>query len=62
MGSAWPLTFVECAMHLTTALLVFYVFRRFSAGTVLAALGFIGWSLNIGETLPFFHVGTAWAH
>ena len=57
MGSAWPLTFVECAMHLTTALLVFYVFRRFSVGTALAALGFIGWSLNIGEALPFFHIG-----
>ena len=57
MGSAWPLTFVECAMHLTTALLVFYVFRRFSVGTALAALGFVGWSLNIGEALPFFRVG-----
>ena len=57
VGGAWPLTFIECATHLTTALLVFYVFRRFSTGTVLAALGFIGWSLNIGETLPFFHMG-----
>lgn len=57
VGSAWPLTYVESAMHLTTALLVFYVFRRFSVGTALAALGFIGWSLNIGEALPFFHAG-----
>ena len=57
VGGGWPLTFVECAIHLTTALLVFYVFRRFSTGTVLAALGFVGWSLNIGEALPFFHVG-----
>jgi signal transduction histidine kinase len=57
IGGAWPLTFVECAVHLTTAFLVFYVFRRFSTGTVLAALGFVGWSLNIGETLPFFHIG-----
>lgn len=56
VGGGWPLTFVECAIHLTTALLVFYVFRRFSTGTVLAALGFIGWSLNIGEALPFFHM------
>jgi signal transduction histidine kinase len=57
VGGGWPLQFVECAIHLTTALLVFYVFRRFSVGTVLAALGFVGWSLNIGETLPFFHMG-----
>src|SRR6185503_16672464 len=57
VGGGWPLTFVECAIHLTTALLVFYVFRRFSTGTMLAALGFVGWSLNIGEALPLFHVG-----
>lgn len=57
IGGGWPLTYVECAIHLTTALLVFYVFRRVSTGTVLAALGFIGWSLNIGEALPFFHTG-----
>ena len=56
-GGDWPLIYVECAIHLTTALLVFYVFRRISPGTVLAALGFIGWSLNIGETLPLFHSG-----
>lgn len=56
-GGGWPLSYVECAIHLTTALLVFYVFRRISAGTVLAALGFIGWSLNIAEALPFFHFG-----
>jgi signal transduction histidine kinase len=57
MGGAWPLVFVECALHATTALLVFYVFRRFSAGTILASLGFIGWSLNIGQSLPIFHMG-----
>jgi signal transduction histidine kinase len=57
VGGGWPLTYVECATHLTTAFLVFYAFRRFSAGTVLAALGFVGWSLNIGQTLPFFHMG-----
>lgn len=57
IGGGWPLTYVECAIHLTTALLVFYVFRRVSTGTVLASLGFVGWSLNIGEALPFFHAG-----
>ncbi|HKD61643.1 MAG TPA: histidine kinase dimerization/phospho-acceptor domain-containing protein [Terracidiphilus sp.] len=55
-GGDWPLVFVECAMHATTALLVFYAFRRISAGTILASLGFIGWSLNVGETLPFLHI------
>jgi signal transduction histidine kinase len=57
IGGDWPLVFVEGAMHFTTALLVFYVFRRVSAGTVLASLGFLGWSLNIGATLPFLHLG-----
>lgn len=56
-GGQLPLTYVECALHITTALLVFYAFRRISPGTVLAALGFLGWSLNIGQTLPFFHLG-----
>ena len=56
-GGVWPLIFVECAIHSVTALLIFYVFRRISAGTVLAGLGFLAWSLNIGQTLPFFHYG-----
>jgi signal transduction histidine kinase len=51
-GGPYPLGFAECAMHLTTALLVFYVFRRFSPGTALAALGFLAWSANISESLP----------
>lgn len=53
VGNRFPLQFAECAMHLVTALLVFYVFKRLTPGTVLAALGFIAWSANIGETLPF---------
>jgi signal transduction histidine kinase len=63
VGGVWPLTFVECAIHSVTALLVFYVFRRISAGTILASLGFLAWSLNVGQTLPFFHHGepTIWA-
>lgn len=55
IGHTWPLVFVECAIHVITAFLVFLVFRRLSPGTVLAFLGFIAWSTNIGETLPFFH-------
>ena len=49
----WPLVFVECALHLLTALLVFYVFRRFSAGTFLSGLGFIAWSFGIAVRIPF---------
>lgn len=57
VGSAWPLAFIECAIHVITAALIFLVFRRVSPGTVLAALGFVAWSANIGETLPFIHHG-----
>jgi C4-dicarboxylate-specific signal transduction histidine kinase len=45
---SWPLVFVESALHFTTALLVFYVFRRLTPGTILSALGFVAWSLAIG--------------
>jgi signal transduction histidine kinase len=43
---SWPLVFVECALHLTTALVIFYLFRRFSPGTTLSAFGFFVWTLN----------------
>jgi C4-dicarboxylate-specific signal transduction histidine kinase len=49
---SWPLVFVESALHLTTALLVFYVYRRISTGTVLSGLGFGTWALNIGIIAP----------
>ncbi|MFZ1014223.1 MAG: histidine kinase dimerization/phospho-acceptor domain-containing protein [Terracidiphilus sp.] len=49
---SWPLVFVESALHLTTALLVFFVFRRVTSGTVLSGLGFLGWSLSIGIIAP----------
>jgi signal transduction histidine kinase len=45
---SWPLVFVESALHLTTALLVFYVFRRLTPGTILSGLGFFTWALNVG--------------
>jgi signal transduction histidine kinase len=51
-GGAYPLGFAECAIHIATALLVFYVFQRISPGTVLASLGFLAWSANFGESLP----------
>jgi len=43
---SWPLVFVECALHLTTALVILYLFRRLSPGTTLSFLGFFVWSLN----------------
>ena len=54
-GGDAPLIFVECAMHGVTGLLVFYVFRRISLGTILTSLGFFAWSLNIDETFPLVH-------
>jgi signal transduction histidine kinase len=50
---SWPLVFVESALHLTTALLIFWVFRRVSPGSVLSGLGFISWSLAIGLVHPY---------
>lgn len=57
-GGIWPLVFACCALHATTALLIFYAFRRVSPGSVLASLGFLGWSLAVGQNVPFLHIGT----
>ncbi len=51
-GAAWPLDLVECANHFLTALLLIFVFRRFSPGVVLSAVGFTAFSLSILEILP----------
>jgi len=51
-GGRWPRTLVECANHFMTALLLIFVFRRFSPGVVLSVLGFSAWSLT---ALKFFH-------
>jgi C4-dicarboxylate-specific signal transduction histidine kinase len=50
---SWPLVFVESALHLTTALLVFYFFQRLTPGTILSGLGFASWSLSISIIAPF---------
>ncbi len=50
---SWPLIFVEDALRISTALLIFYVFRRLSSGTLLSALGFLAWSMRFGMLLPF---------
>jgi signal transduction histidine kinase len=51
-GGHWPLVYVECAIHLMTALLLIYVFRRLTPGVFLSVLGFAGWSLTILEVVP----------
>jgi C4-dicarboxylate-specific signal transduction histidine kinase len=43
----WPLVFVEAALHFTTAMLVFYVFKRFTPGTMLSSLGLVAWTFNV---------------
>ncbi|MDE3186106.1 MAG: hypothetical protein KGM96_01115 [Acidobacteriota bacterium] len=53
VGGPWPLVFVESALHLTTALLIFYAFRRISAGSVLAGVGFVTWSLGFVQIIQF---------
>ena len=52
LGLAWPLNFVESANRLMTALLLIYVFRRFSPGLILSALGFVAWSLYVFNIFP----------
>ena len=52
LGGSWPLGFVECANHFLTALLLVFVFRRFSPGVFLSTLGFLVWSLFIIEIFP----------
>ncbi|MGD0890835.1 MAG: HAMP domain-containing sensor histidine kinase [Terracidiphilus sp.] len=51
-GGRWPLTVVECAEHFITALLLLFVFRRFSPGVVLSALGFTAWSMTVLKLVP----------
>jgi signal transduction histidine kinase len=51
LGGHWPLTLVECANHFMTALLLLFVFRRFSPGVVLSVMGFSAWSLSVLEVI-----------
>jgi signal transduction histidine kinase len=52
LGAAWSLIFIECANLLMAALLVAFVFRRFSPGVVLTTAGFVAWSLAIFQAFP----------
>lgn len=51
-GAGWPLTLVECANHLMTAVLLIFVFRRVTPGVILSVLGFFTWSLLIMTIFP----------
>ena len=51
-GPRWSLTSVECSTHFVTALLVIFVFRRFSPGVFLTVMGFTAWSLTILGIVP----------
>jgi signal transduction histidine kinase len=51
-GPAWAITSVECSTHLVTAMLVIFVFRRFSPGVFLSVMGFTAWSLTILDIFP----------
>lgn len=48
-----PLILAESGNHLVTALLVLFVFRRFSSGVALSILGFVLWSLPVLLLVPF---------
>jgi signal transduction histidine kinase len=52
LGAAWALNFVECANFLMAALLIGFVFQRFSPGVVLSIAGFLAWSLYPLQILP----------
>lgn len=46
------LAVAESGIHIVTALLVLFVFRRFSPGVVLTILGFLMWALPVLDTVP----------
>ena len=51
-GVVWSLTFVESGNLLMTALLLAFVFQRFSPGVVLSVMGFVAWSLTDLQIVP----------
>jgi signal transduction histidine kinase len=47
-----PLILAESGNHVVTALLVLFVFRRFSSGAALSILGFVLWALPVVLLVP----------
>ena len=54
-GAEQGLIFIECANLLMAAILLIFVFRRFSPGVVLSVLGFVAWSLYFFQIFPWVH-------
>ncbi len=52
LGPGRALNFVESANLVMTALLVSFVFRRFSPGVALSVMGFLAWSLSALQMVP----------
>jgi signal transduction histidine kinase len=52
LGTGWALSFVVCANFLVTALLMIFVFRRFSPGLLLSVTGLLAWSLYFFQAVP----------
>jgi len=51
-GASWALSFAESSNLLMTALLLVFVFKRFSPGVLLGVTGFVAWSFSSVEILP----------
>lgn len=54
IGPVETLTFAVSANLFMTAVLLVFVFRRFSPGVFLSVLGFLAWSLSILRIVPWF--------
>ncbi len=52
LGPARALNFVESANLVMTALILSFVFRRFSPGVALSIMGFLAWSLSALQMVP----------
>ena len=53
LGAGFGLTFVECINLQMAAVLIVFVYRRFSPGVFLSVLGFLAWSLACFHIFPF---------
>jgi signal transduction histidine kinase len=55
-GLYWPLILAESGIHVVTAMLVWWTFKRLSPGVIITCLGFLVWSLPILLILPESHI------
>jgi signal transduction histidine kinase len=59
-GGEWPLIFTQCALNFVAALLLFFVFKRWSPGTVLTAAGLLATVLQLGGLARIATVFPEW--